>query len=95
MFAFAIGAVGLILAAISAAAMVVLARREDRARMRQYLAVGAVLALLLAGAGLYFALSGVLGDQMAYDQHQALRPTWAQGTAVLGLLPLFRGNRNS
>ncbi len=85
MFAFAIGAVGLILAAISAAAMVVLARREDRARTRLYLAVGAVLALLLAGAGLYLALSGVLGEDMAYDQHQALRPyVEPKGLAVLG-----------
>ncbi len=85
MFAFAIGAVGLILAAISAAAMVVLARREDHARTRLYLAVGAVIALLLAGAGLYLSLSGVLSEDMAYDQHQALRPyVEPKGLAVLG-----------
>ncbi len=89
LFAFAIGAVGLILGAVAIVGTVTLARRGQLPHMRRYLVGGAVLALALAGVGLFLAFSGVLSENVAYDQHQALRPyVEPKGLAVLGAFSL-------
>ena len=89
LFAFAIGAVGLILGAVAIVGTVSLARRDQSAPLRRYLVGGAVAALALAGVGLFLAFSGILSENVAYDQHQALRPyVEPKGLAVLGAFSL-------
>ena len=85
LLAFAIGATGLILGVVAIIGAVSLARREDPGRLRRYLVGGSVVAFALAGVGLYLAFSGILGEQVAYSEHKALRPyVEPQGLAVLG-----------
>ena len=84
LFGFAIGAVGVILGVVAIAGMVTLARRDENTRMRRYLAIGGVAAFLLMGVSLFLAFSGVLNENMAYGQHQALRSyVEPKGLAVL------------
>ena len=84
LFGFAIGAVGVILGVVAIAGMVTLARRDENTRMRKYLAIGGVAAFLLVGVSLFLAFSGVLSENMAYGQHQALRSyVEPKGLAVL------------
>ena len=85
LFAFAIGAVGLILGAVAIVGTVSLVRRGEPGHLRRYLIGGAVVAFALAGVGLFLAFSGVLGKEVAYSEHQALRPyVEPKGLAVLG-----------
>ena len=85
LLAFAIGATGLILGVVAIIGAVSLARREGPGLLRRYLVGGAVAAFALAGVGLYLAFSGILGQDVAYSEHQALRPyVEPKGLAVLG-----------
>ena len=85
LLAFAIGATGLVLGAVAIFGTVSLARREHPGQLRRYLVGGAVVAFALAGVGLYLAFSGILGEDVAYSEHKALRPyVEPKGLAVLG-----------
>ncbi len=85
LFAFAVGAAGIVLAVVAVAGVITLSRRSGTALPRRYLVIGAIVAFLLACAGLYLAFSGVLTQDMAYGQHQAQRPyVEPKGLAVLG-----------
>ena len=86
MFAFAIGAAGVILALVAIVGVVSMVRRNaGEGQSRRLLVVGAVVALLLAAAGLYLAFSGVLSQDMAYSEHQAQRSyVEPKGLAVMG-----------
>ena len=85
LLAFAIGVTGLILGIVAIVGSVCLARREDPGQLRRYLVGGSVVAFALAGVGLYLAFSGILGQEVAYSEHKALRPyVEPMGLAVLG-----------
>ena len=85
MFAFAIGAVGIILGVVAIAGIVSLARQDESTQLRRYLLAGAVVVIVMAGVSLFLAFSGVLSENMAYGQHQALRSNvQPKGLAVLG-----------
>ena len=85
LLAFAIGATGLILGVVAIIGTVSLARREDSGQLRRYLVGGSVAAFALAAVGLYLAFSGILGENIAYGEHKALRPyVEPKGLAVLG-----------
>ena len=84
---FAVSAVSVILGA--AILMVLRGWKLPRPFFRSYgiLLVGVLIAGLIVGAGLFLSFSGVLGEGISYEQHQAQRsyldPT---GLAVLGLI---------
>ena len=85
MFAFAIGTVGVVLGVAAVLGAITLSRRQTAAPSRRLLVLGAVVAFLLAGAGLYLAFSGVLSQDIAYGEHQAQGPyIEPRGLAVLG-----------
>ncbi len=98
MFAFAIGTVGVVMGVAAVLGAITIWRREATARSLRLLVLGAVVAFLLAGAGLYLAFSGVLSQDIAYGEHEAqgtnIEP---RGLAVMGafflslvLVGLFR-----
>ena len=84
MFAFAVGAVGVVLGIVALLAPRHWTLRGRIPHPRRSLTIGAVIALVLAGAGLYLAFSGVLSEDITYGQHQAQR-MWVEpiGLAVL------------
>ena len=85
MFAFAIGTVGVVLGVVAVLGVIALTRRSTAGPSRRLLVIGAIVAFLLAGAGLYLAFSGVLSQDIAYSEHQAQRPyIEPKGLAVLG-----------
>ena len=85
MFAFAIGTVGVVLGVAAVLGAITLSRRERASPSLRLLILGAVVAFLLAGAGLYLAFSGVLSRDLAYGEHQA-QGTYIEprGLAVMG-----------
>ena len=85
LFAFAIGAVGVVLGVAAVLGAITLSRRETSAHSLRLLLLGAVVAFLLAGAGLYLAFSGVLSQELAYGEHEA-QGTYIEprGLAVMG-----------
>ena len=84
MFAFTIGAVGL---AMAVAALAAPGNWRLRGRLpvpRWSLIVAALLALAVAGLGIYLATSGILSQDLAYDQHLAERQhIKPEGLAIL------------
>ena len=89
MFSFGVGAVGVVLGIVAVIGVISLVRRNTSGPSRWYLAIGAIVAFLLAGAGLYLAFSGVLSHDIAYGEHQAQRPfVQPKGLAVMGAFSL-------
>ncbi len=85
MVAFAIGTVGVVLGIVAVLGVLAVRRLDSEGHSRRLLVLGAVVAFLLAGAGLYLAFSGVLSQDIAYGEHQAQRPyVEPKGLAVLG-----------
>ena len=85
MFAFAVGAVGVVLAIVALAARRHWTMRGRIPRPRRSLVIGALAAVILGGAGLYLAFSGALTQDIAYEQHQAQRTIIEpKGLVVLG-----------
>lgn len=85
LLAFSLGAVGLVLGGAAAFGLVRLARQNTGAASKRYMVIGVLFGLLLAGGGLYLAFSGMLGQDIAYSEHQAQRGfVQPKGLLVLG-----------
>ena len=84
MFAFTIGAVGLVMAVVALSAPGNWRFRGRFPVPRWSLIVGALLALAAAGVGIYLATSGILSQDLAYEQHLAERQfIQPEGLAIL------------
>ena len=84
MFAFTIGAVGLVMAVVALSAPGNWRFRGRFPVPRWSLIVAGLLALAAAGVGIYLATSGILSQDLAYDQHLAERQfIKPEGLAVL------------
>ena len=87
-FTFAIAAVAIIIGVVALASPQHWVLRRGVPRPRRSLAVGAVVALVVTGAGLYLAFSGLLDPEIPYEQHQAQRK-WLEPAGLVVLAGFF------